>query len=293
MLLQIFLSTLKETIGITGLVMLIMIIIEGINVESGGVLFKKLKGTRFGQILVSALLGAIPGCAGGFASVSLYNHRMISFGALTAMMIATAGDESFLMIAMFPKKAGILFAILFTLAILSGILTDFLAGLSEKRHTGLMKSIKFNETDNFEVHNCDCRKDGRHHGLRHFISEHIWGHVIKKHLPKIFAWTFGVLFIFGILAHYVDMNRWISDNSILTLLIAIGIGLIPASGPHMVFVTLFAGGLIPFPILLANSIVQEGHAGIPLLADNKKSFIYAKAIKVVLALIIGLAALLI
>jgi hypothetical protein len=59
----------------------------------------------------------------------------------------------------------------------------------------------------------------------------------------------------------------------------------------MIFVTLFASGLIPFPVLLANSIVQDGHAGIPLLADNKKSFVYAKLIKCALALVVSAVAL--
>ena len=25
----------------------------------------------------------------------------------------------------------------------------------------------------------------------HFVEEHLWNHIIKKHLPTIFAWTFG------------------------------------------------------------------------------------------------------
>ena len=70
------------------------------------------------------------------------------------------------------------------------------------------------------------------------------------------------------------------------ILLAIVIGLIPESGPHLVFVTLFASGVIPFPVLLANSIVQDGHASLPLLADSKASFLKAKAIKVGIALIV-------
>ena len=66
------------------------------------------------------------------------------------------------------------------------------------------------------------------------------------------------------------------------MLLAILIGLIPESGPHLIFVTLFAG---PFPVLFVNSLVQEGHAGLPLLADSRRAFIKAKGIKVVMALV--------
>ena len=75
------------------------------------------------------------------------------------------------------------------------------------------------------------------------------------------------------------------------VLLAMLVGLIPESGPHMVFVTLFAGGVIPFPVLLANSIVQDGHASLPLLADSKVSWLRAKALKIALALPVSLLAL--
>ena len=32
----------------------------------------------------------------------------------------------------------------------------------------------------------------------HFVEEHLWNHIVKKHLPVIFAWTFGVLLVLGI-----------------------------------------------------------------------------------------------
>ncbi|MCK4348834.1 MAG: hypothetical protein KAW47_09485, partial [Thermoplasmatales archaeon] len=50
------------------------------------------------------------------------------------------------------------------------------------------------------------------------------------------------------------------------LLIASLIAIIPEFGPHLVFVTMFAKGLIPFSVLLASSIVQDGHGMLPLLS---------------------------
>ena len=120
----------------------------------------------------------------------------------------------------------------------------------------------------------------------HFVEEHLWEHIVCKHLPSIFAWTFGVLLVIGILFHFVDLQGWISGNTALMILLAIAVGLIPESGPHLVFVTLFASGVIPFPVLLANSIVQDGHASLPLIADSKKSFFIAKGIKVAMALVV-------
>jgi len=121
----------------------------------------------------------------------------------------------------------------------------------------------------------------------HFIEKHIWDHVIKHHFLKIFLWTFGTLLIIHLLMNNIDLNTWIRDQFWLVLPVAILVGIIPASGPHLIFVTLFASGVIPFSILLANSIVQDGHAGLPLLAETKKGFFIVKALKITLALAVA------
>ena len=126
----------------------------------------------------------------------------------------------------------------------------------------------------------------------HFVEEHIWNHIVKKHLPTIFAWTFGVLLVMGLMLQHIDISRWISDNTVLMILLATLIGIIPESGPHMIFVTLYAAGVVPFPVLLASCISQDGHASIPLLAENRMSFAWAKLINCIVALAAGLTAML-
>ena len=97
---HLLIDILRNSILITGLVVVMMMMIESFNIESKGLVFKGLRKTKVGQVVFGALLGSIPGCMGGFATVSLYTHRMMSFGALVAMMIASSGDESFVMLAM-------------------------------------------------------------------------------------------------------------------------------------------------------------------------------------------------
>lgn len=122
----------------------------------------------------------------------------------------------------------------------------------------------------------------------HFIEEHLWNHIIRKHLLTIFCWTFGVLLFVGIGLQYVRIDDWISNNTALMIVLATLIGIIPESGPHMIFVTLYAAGIIPFPVLLASSISQDGHASLPLIAESRKSFLWAKLINCVVALAAGL-----
>ncbi len=65
------------------------------------------------------------------------------------------------------------------------------------------------------------------------------------------------------------------------------IGLIPESGPHVIFVTLYVGGTIPLSVLMANFIVHEGHGLLPLLAESRKSFVQIKAVKLLFGLLVG------
>ena len=101
-----------------------------------------------------------------------------------------------------------------------------------------------------------------------------------------------MLLVLGIALQYIDISRWISDNTALMIVLATLIGIIPESGPHLIFVTLFAAGVVPFPVLLASSISQDGHASIPLLAESKKSFLWAKIINCIVALLAGFACML-
>ena len=355
MLLHLLTEVLLNSILITGLVVVMMMMIECFNVESHGKAFGRLKNSRAGQVVFSAFLGSIPGCMGGFASVSLYTHGMISFGALVAMMIASSGDESFVMLALMPGKSLWIFALLFAIAVIAGLLVDKFHKSTPRMHCDEHYAI--HEADNCE-HKHDS-SDGHGHGRHltwkralmfvgtaifitalafgmleheeagmepesgginllsedwmnimfailsiailvvlvvasdHFVEEHLWHHIVVKHLPTIFAWTFGVMAFIGIGLHYLDISGWISDNAALMILLAALVGIIPESGPHMIFVTLYASGIVPLPVLLASCISQDGHAALPLLAESKKSFVEAKVINCVIAMAVGYAALLI
>lgn len=360
---DILLDALRAAVLITGMVVMMMMMIESLNITSGGRFFERLRGSKFGQIVVSALLGWIPGCMGGFASVSLFSHGMISFGALVAMMIATSGDEAFVMLTLFPGKALWLSLLILVIGILTGVLIDYVGprlglkpyilkscdemhlheedlheheheaarkdadeGKKSRRHLltwkrgilfiGIALYIVALATGMLE-HEHEGMEEAEHGGFNllsedwmnmlfaavslvmlgvtvfgsdHFVEEHLWHHIIVRHVPKIFAWTFGVLIALGFITEVFDISQWISANIPLMILLATLIGIIPESGPHLIFVTLFAAGVIPAPVLIASCISQDGHASLPLLAESKGAFLRAKLINCIVALLVGFAA---
>lgn len=284
--LNIIWSAFRESVPITLLVLALMAVVESINISSSGRLFQKLHGRPVAEVAMAALLGAIPGCAGGFVVVSLFTHRLLSFGALIAGMVASFGDEALFLAAQSPKTALLLTGILFVIGFVIGLIL-----LKTPNH-----KIVTLEDHNFVLHeeHQHTHTDPESHHWRermiHFLRGHVWEHVIKQHALKLFLYAFGTLFLLGILNHFIDLQTIIETNAWtkwLLLLVAVLVGLLPVSGPHLIFVMLFLQGNLPFAILLANSIAQNGHAGIPLMAQSKRNFLIMKGITMTVGLIIG------
>ncbi len=369
----------KQTLMITAFVMVVMIIIEYINTQTHGSWSEPFKKSKFLQIVFASFMGITPGCLGTYTVVSLYTHNILNFGALVAALIATSGDEAFIMFSLFPETTLWLTLGMFAIAIVSGVLTNFFIRrpnfnptqeahfeihdkyieckpyqpkiiLPQLRNISFLRAVlmfvitlfvinlvihgEHGETHSEDAkieqithnHTLDSNHEhtdnmnletekaivltGQAHehpkwimftfGIlalfalfivttvpEHFLESHIWKHVIKVHFIRIFLWTLAALFFVHFLEIFIDVNTWISDNLLFILLAAVLIGFIPESGPHMIFVSLFAAGSIPISILLASSISQDGHGSLPLLAESKKSFLIAKLINGAVAFIIG------
>jgi len=325
-------SVFGHTLSITGFVFVMMLVIEYVNVFTRGLLLDDLARSRWSQYLVAALLGVIPGCLGAFMVVGMYSHRMLSLGAVVTAMIATSGDEAFVMLAVIPRQAVLLSLGLLILGVLAGVLTDVFVRNRTDGCIGL------------QVHDheqCQCFSHGGiWHQLRemspvrgvlvtvlvalivavgsghigpaewnwirltilaltmvsllivvtvpeHFLEHHLWDHVARQHLPRIFAWTFGTLLIMHVLTEYLQLEGFIRESLWVVLLIACLVGLIPESGPHLVFLTLYVQGSVPLSILLASLVVQDGHGMLPLLAHSRRDFMQIKLINLVVGLAVG------
>ena len=396
---------LQQTLIITTLVIGMMMVIEFINVRTGGLWSKRLQKSPWIQILFAIIMGIIPGCLGTYTVVSLYVHRVVNFPALIAALISTTGDESFFMFSLFPEKALLINLIIIGIAVAVAVVLQLtmknkFIGLQNKEmsfpihenescshdhhhhHHSVKKNIKNisfvrallitfsvgvlilvlsgivdgshhlnllmgGQTEESVVHSFESQQDHKttrlhdcsdnHHHCHHheteaqssmvqsstvhhhhdhggeadwiriiliilfvviliinivaeehFLEEHMWQHVIKVHLPKIFLWTFGVILCLTILNNFVNIQDLIDSKPFIVLLLAILIGLIPQSGPHLIFLILFANGDLPLGIFLANCIVQDGHGALPLLAESRKAFFVSKGIKIGIAVLVGM-----
>jgi hypothetical protein len=259
-------------------------------------------------------------------------------------MIATSGDEAFVMLSQFPLTAMALFTLLFFLGIIFAWVSDKLIIL-----------LKFTPCDTcYEVHCEQCEPAPStisriEEGLQaqtvvqnfqtlsftrililalnlsflimvatgilgpsdwnwkritfiflsllslivsalvseHYLHDHIWQHIIKKHLFRVFLWSFGALLILDWGLSSWNMDVFIQHNLAWVMVIGAILGLIPESGPHLIFVMMYAKGLIPFSILLTTSFIQDGHGMLPMLSYSLKDSLLIKGFNLVFGLGVG------
>ena len=332
---------LQQALMISAFVAVMMLVVEYLNVMTRGVLLGALQGSRWRQYALAALLGAIPGCLGAYAVVALYAHRKVNLGALVAAMIATSGDETFVMLALFPRTALLLTVGLAALGMLAGWITDRLVPAKLRSLNQACSALETHESPA-----CRCfprgeilaqwRPPSAQRGTLvlglglvvlalltsqlgppewgwkritlllvmvtgllisatvpdHFLEEHLWRHVALHHVPRVFLWTLAALGTLALLEHYVMPTSTVAAHPWEALAVASVVGLVPESGPHLIFVTMFSQRLVPLSVLVASSIVQDGHGMLPLLAASKRAFVVVKLINFVVGVTVGAALLL-
>ncbi len=325
----------REAMTITVFVFSMMVFVDWLNVRSRGGMTTALRGRRWREYLLASFLGATPGCLGAFMNVSLYVHGLISFGALVGGMIATSGDESYVMLSLFPGKALILFGGLFLAGIVFGAVSDWVA-----KRVGIVpcETCQLQEVHpgEFNANRWETlRANLRHPSLlrlgflflmiallvvaslgvvgpkawnwmritlvillsfgavlglsssEHYLREHIVNHILRKHTLRVFLWTFGALLVLSFLPPQETVRAFIQGHIWLIFLFAGLLGIIPESGPHMIFVMMYASGMIPFSVLFVSSFVQDGHGMLPLLSVSVRDSLRVKAFNLVFGLAVG------
>jgi hypothetical protein len=309
-------------------------------VATTGRLSRIMKGGPWRQYVVASALGAMPGCVGSFMNVSFYEHGLLSFGALAGGMVAASGDEAFVLLAVVPKTAILLFGVLAVLGFGYGAVVD--AAVRRWRIVAV-RPCDLQRIHTVDTCNCpDPSGDRRNLSRRilgisptrallllaigialvliaagvlgsrewdwekttlvvllaaanvivgsasdHYLREHVWLHLVRKHLGRLFLWTFGAMAVVHIGLRAWNLDGFIQAHTAWILVLSVLVGIIPESGPHLVFVLLFSKGMVPFSVLLANSIVQDGHGMLPLLSCSVRDAALVKGFNLALGLGLG------
>lgn len=284
MLKDIFFESLFETIKIGVIILALMIVVEYIEIKYNDKLKKFFAKGESIQIVLSSLFGIFPGCIGTFVVDSFYMGGIIGFGAINSALIATSGDEAFALISMaFSDSSQIsisTIAFLFGTLFFLGIIGGYLAILFKK-------IFKIELCKKCVIIHQDEDKYKKKPDTSHFFREHVLNHIIKKHISVLLLWLFFSIFFLSALDSVFDMKNLLTHNKSLLLILGAFVGILPISGPNLLFVSLFSQGMIPFSVLLTNSIVQDGHGSLPLLSFSVNDTIKIKVFNILFGLLVG------
>jgi hypothetical protein len=74
---------------------------------------------------------------------------------------------------------------------------------------------------------------------------------------------------------------------LIAVLVAALVGLVPGCGPQIVLTGLYVSGALPFSVLVANALSQDGDALFPLLAGHRRAALLGTAISTVPGVVVG------
>jgi len=159
MLYEFVMDVVVQTVLITFFVLSMLVLLEYVNVRTSGRSNDFVSRHSSWQIFIATIMGLVPGCVGSYAAVSLYTHNVIGLGALVANLIATTGEDGWMMIGLMPGKAFLIFGILFVLSMVVGYSVDF---FSHHRN-------KCGQESHFVLH--PSHDAGHHHGLHGHLGD--------------------------------------------------------------------------------------------------------------------------
>ena len=111
-------------VQVTAFVGAVLLLFGYVDYLLAGRLVKKIESSKKFQPIIGALLGLTPGCGGAIFLMPLFPRRIVSFGTITAALIATMGDSAFVFISVMPKEFLQVSAITFVIAVIVGYIVD-------------------------------------------------------------------------------------------------------------------------------------------------------------------------
>lgn len=161
-------------IQVTVFVGAVLLIFGYVNYLLSGRLIKIIERSKKIQPIIGALLGLTPGCGGAILVMPLFPTGSVSFGTITATLIATMGDSAFVLMTALPRHYLLISFFSFIIAVIVGYLVDLLPigdYLLEKYQTRRKSAAEVAKAHKKHDHNLFKSETG----LAHAQWEHI-GH---------------------------------------------------------------------------------------------------------------------
>lgn len=250
------LDTLKDTLVLVPFLFLAYLMIEYIEHRASKKIIGMLSTLGRYSPVAGAAAGIVPQCGFSVAAAKLYAGRLISFGTLAAVFIATS-DEAIPILLSAPDKYGYLWKLIvikLIIAIAAGIVIDM-----------LYKPEPADETpaDAHDHIHADCEHGECEHGI------------LKPAIKHTFKSTVFIVIVLAIVNIAVALvgedaiGALFTDSYMLQPLIAAVVGFIPNCAATIVLTELFLTDVISFGAFTAGLITNAGVAYFVLFRSNR------------------------
>lgn len=261
---EVLLESLIDSLKILPLLFVTYVVIEAIEHRSALKFNRYL--LRMGRLapLGGALLGAVPQCGFSAAGATLYNGGLLSAGTLAAIFISTS-DEAVPILLSMPEYAGMVFqliAVKIVIAVIAGIILDFLLSPFSKKKTSLPNRDVILPTGIELAHRHEEKID-----VKSILKSAFW------HTLNIFAYIFVLSALLNAAVTYLGEHAiagLLMKHTVFQPLLTSLIGFIPNCAASVLLTELFAAGSISLGSLIAGLCTGAG-VGILILFKAKKN----------------------
>lgn len=256
------LDTLKDSALILAMAFAINFLLSFFESKIASLLERK---KRYGP-LFGSLVGAIPQCGISVVGADLYEKKHLTRGTLIAIFIACSDEALPIFFGSLTEKWYMVFPLL-AIKIIGGALLGFMVDFfAEKKEKEVEEHLE-NCHGEAAAHIGCCGHEIEGEGAWH---EHFFHPLV--HSLKIFAYAFGVAFLFGLLILAVgeeNLASFLISNYYLSPLYALAIGLIPNCASSVLISDLYLEGVLPFGALVAGLAVNAGLGPLYLFKGKK------------------------
>jgi len=277
---NIFFETLKDSISMVPLLLVIYVGIELIELKWGDKIRLLVQKSGSAGPAIGAIGGSIPQCGFSVIGSTLYTQKLITIGTLLAILLSTS-DEAIPVILSQPNKAAIIIPIILTkvfIAIVAGYSIDFIFRKKNKKVLSHIAEYKSG-------------KDAKSHHHEETISETVacCGHNptaaindlnVKSifihpaiHTLKIFAFIFAVSLLINLTIFWIGekaLSSLFAGHVVLQPFIAALVGLMPNCASSVAITGLYLKGAITYGSVIAG-LCASGGLGLLIIFKEDKS----------------------
>lgn len=290
---EIILDAFWDSVKMVPLLLAIYAGIELAEYKFGDAIIGKVKKAGSFGPLAGALAGIFPQCGFLVIASALFTQRLVTFGTLLAVYLATS-DEALPIILSQPDKIGLVLPIIFTkltIALAAGYAIDFAFRKKNKKTLAHIADYSRGADDKSHHHETAlespaCCGHTASAASKKFNPKEILIHPVI-HTAKIVFFIFGTTLAINFLVEQAGretLGGFFSANDFLGPFLAAAIGLIPNCAASVTITELYLKGIIAYGTAIAGLCASAGLGILVLIKEEKNKANIAIIISLLLAI---------